>query len=344
MAALYNRINKEELKRRMAEDKEPRQTVSFYRYAKVKDPEHFRDELYRNLYELGVMGRIYVAYEGINAQISVPQKHWDKFKEYIFAHPYIGELRLNTAVENDDHSFYLLKIKVREKIVADGLNDDTFDVTDRGQHLDAVRFNEVTDQEDAIIVDMRNHYEAEVGYFDGAITPPVETFREALPYVVDLLKDKKDKPVVMYCTGGIRCEKASAYLKHQGFKDVYQLDGGIINYAHQVEENGLKNKFRGKNFVFDDRLGEHISDEVLAHCHQCGKPNDRHVNCAQPSCHILFIQCEECASEMNDCCSPECKEIMELPEEERAAAQAKLPPLGINHYNPKIHQGRVRKG
>jgi UPF0176 protein len=234
MAALYNRINKEELKRRMAEDKEARQTVSFYRYVKVKDPAQFRDDLYRDLSVLGVLGRIYVASEGINAQVSVPQRNWDSFQEFIFEHPYIGKLRLNTAVKNDDHSFYMLKIKVREKIVADGLNDDSFDVTDRGQHLDAVRFNRIAEDDETIIVDMRNHYEAEVGYFEGAITPPVETFREALPYVVDLLKDKKDKPVVMYCTGGIRCEKASAYLKHQGFKDVYQLDGGIINYAHQV--------------------------------------------------------------------------------------------------------------
>jgi UPF0176 protein len=344
MTALYNRINKEELKRRMAEDKEPRQTVSFYRYVKVEDPHQFRDQLYRDLSQMGVLGRIYVAFEGINAQISVPQKNWEKFCDYIFAHPYIGELRLNTAVENDDHSFYLLKIKVRDKIVADGLNDDTFDVTDRGQHLDAVRFNELAENDQTIIVDMRNHYEAEVGHFEGAITPPVETFREALPYVVDLLKEHKDKPVVMYCTGGIRCEKASAYLKHRGFKDVYQLDGGIINYAHQVEEKGLSNKFKGKNFVFDDRLGEHISEEVIAHCHQCGKPCDHHVNCAQPSCHILFIQCAECASEMDNCCSPECKEIMQLPEEERAEARAKLPPIGINHYNPEIHKGRVRKG
>lgn len=343
MSALYNRVNKEELKERMRLDREPRQTVSFYRYVHIDDPHSFRDELYRKLFEMGVLGRIYVSYEGINAQIAVPARNWSKFKDYIFGHPFIGELRLNTAVENDSHSFYLLKIKVREKIVADGLDDKTFDVTNRGQHLNAKAFNELSDKEETVVVDMRNHYETEVGYFDGAVTPPVETFREALPFVVDLLKERKDKPVIMYCTGGIRCEKASAYLKHRGFERVYQLDGGIINYAHQVEEQGLENKFRGKNFVFDDRLGETISNEVLAKCHQCGKPCDTHVNCAQPSCHILFIQCEECASEMEQCCSPECRDIMRLPEEERRAAQENLPPLGINHYNPAIHKGRVRK-
>ena len=328
----------------MEEDSTPRTTISFYKYVHLTDPQAFRDEMYRAFYAIGVMGRIYVSYEGVNAQISVPSANFEILKTWIFNHQFLGKIRLNEAVENDDHSFYMLKIKVRDKIVADGLDDKSFDVTDKGVHLDAKAFNELTSNPDTIVVDMRNHYETEVGYFENAITPPVETFREALPYVIDLLADSKDKPVVMYCTGGIRCEKASAYLKHKGFKDVYQLNGGIINYAHQVEQQELENKYKGKNFVFDDRLGEAISKEILSSCHQCGEPCDTHVNCAQPSCHILFIQCKNCAEEMEHTCSPECRDIMRLPEEERAEAQAKLPEIGINHYNPEIHKGRVRKG
>lgn len=121
----------------------------------------------------------------------------------------------------------------------------------------------------------------------------------------------------MYCTGGIRCEKASAYYKHKGFKNVYQLEGGIIEYTRQVREKQLENKFLGKNFVFDHRRGERISEEVIAHCHQCGKPCDTHVNCANEACHLLFIQCEECAEKMNNCCSVDCMEIHALPYEEQ---------------------------
>ena len=225
---------------------------------------------------------------------------------------------MNIAIEDDGKSFFKLKIKVREKIVADGLDDASFDVTKRGKHLGAAAFNELTDQPETIVVDMRNHYESEVGYFENAIRPDVETFREALPVVEEMLKDKKDKPIVMYCTGGIRCEKASAYYLHKGFKEVYMVDGGIIDYAREVKEKGLKNKYIGKNFVFDDRMGERISDKIVAKCHQCGNSCDTHINCANDACHILFIQCESCAEAYKSCCSKKCSDFIQLPEEERA--------------------------
>ena len=199
--------------------------------------------------------------------------------------------------------------------MADGLDDETFDPSNTGVHLKAKEFNELTDREDTVIVDMRNHYESEVGHFEGAITPDVDTFRDSLPIVEEILEPHRDKHIVMYCTGGIRCEKASAYFKHKGFDKVYQLEGGIIKYAHDAREQGLPNKFRGKNFVFDERLGERISDEVIASCHQCGKPCDTHVNCANVMCNLLFIQCEECAEKHGGCCSETCHEITQLPEE-----------------------------
>jgi UPF0176 protein len=220
-------------------------------------------------------------------------------------------------VEDDGKSFFTLAIKVKEKIVADGLNDTEFDVTDRGVHLSAAAFNQLTDLPDTIVVDMRNHYESEVGHFEKAILPPMETFREGLPMVADMLRELHDKPIVMYCTGGIRCEKASAYMKYRGYTNVYQLDGGIIEYARQAEKAGLPNKFLGKNFVFDERLGERISDDVIACCHQCGEPSDEHTNCANEACHILFIQCPACREKYNGCCSPECSDFMMLSEDER---------------------------
>ncbi len=314
---LYNLVNNDELKRRMLERNEQRVTLSFYKYHHIDDPQRFRNELFRDWSALGVFGRIYVAYEGINAQISVPEAGFEAFKAHLYAIPFLDGIRLNIAVDDNGKSFYKLAIKVREKIVADGLDDKTFDVTKRGKHLSAVAFNELTDDPDTIIVDMRNHYESEVGHFQNAICPDVEAFREALPLVEELLADKKDKNIVMYCTGGIRCEKASAYYLHRGFQHVFMVDGGIIEYSRQCHEKGLPNKFIGKNFVFDERLGERISEDVIAHCHQCGKPCDTHVNCANDACHILFLQCDACAEQYHNCCSQQCADFIQLPEKAR---------------------------
>ncbi|MEM6316774.1 MAG: rhodanese-related sulfurtransferase [Bacteroidota bacterium] len=316
---LYNKINGEALKKKIQESDEERTTLSFYQYANISSPKTFRDELYLMLDQLGVLGRIYVAQEGINGQISVPTTNLASFKEQLYGIDFLKGIRLNIAIEDDGKSFFKLKIKVRKKIVADGLDDHTFDVTKRGKHLDAAAFNELTDRPETIVVDMRNHYESEVGYFENAIRPDVETFREALPVVEEMLADKKEQPIVMYCTGGIRCEKASAYYIHKGFKEVYMVDGGIIDYTREVQEKGLKNKYIGKNFVFDDRMGERISDEIVAHCHQCGIPCDTHVNCANDACHILFIQCESCAAKYNSCCSNKCSDFLKLPESKQLA-------------------------
>lgn len=314
---LINLVNNEELKQRLLQDTTPRITLSFYQYAHILNPAFFRDHLYWRLSQCGVYGRIYVANEGINGQISVPEAEQEQFRSALEEVDFLRGIRLNYAIEDDGKSFYKLIIKVRKKIVADGLNDATFDVTRRGGHLSASEFNELTSNPETVIVDMRNHYESEVGHFQDAILPEATTFREALPMVRDILQEHKDKPVVMYCTGGIRCEKASAWMKHNGFSQVYQLDGGIIEYARQVELQGLENKFVGKNFVFDERLGERISAEVIAHCHQCGSACDTHVNCANDACHLLFIQCEACAEKFARTCSEKCRDFNELPEDER---------------------------
>ena len=314
---LHNTVSGEELKKRILESTEPRATISFYKYAKIGNPQVFRDHIYIHFDAVGVLGRIYVATEGINAQISVPSKNLDAFRKELSAITFLENVRLNYAVEDDGKSFFKLAIKVKEKIVADGLKEDIFDITSPADYLTVEQFNVLTENPETIIIDMRNHYESEVGHFEGAWCPDVDTFREQLPMVIDRLQDKKDKPVVMYCTGGIRCEKASAYLKYHGFEDVYHLEGGIIKYSRDAKEKGLPNKFIGKNFVFDERLHERITDDIIANCHQCVEPFDDHVNCKNKACNLLFIQCPKCAEKYSGCCSEECHTIASLPEEEQ---------------------------
>jgi len=316
MAPLHNRVNSEELKKRLHEEKEPRTTISFYKYFSIGDPQQFRDDLYKELFKLHVFGRIYVAHEGINAQISVPTIHLEAFKTYLYSIQPLDGVRLNTAVD-DGKSFWVLKVKVREKIVADGITDPGFDMNKKGKYVTAAQMNELMKDPDTIVIDMRNHYEYEVGHFENALEIPSDTFREQLPMAVDMMKEKKDKNIIMYCTGGIRCEKASAFMLHNGFNNVFHLEGGIINYAREIRSEGLESKFIGKNFVFDERLGERITDDIISHCHQCGKPADIHVNCANSGCHLLFIQCDECKEKFEGCCSKECRDIIHMPEEEQ---------------------------
>jgi UPF0176 protein len=313
MAVLHNRVSQKELKELLYKETEFRKTISFYHYFHINDPKAFRDELYKSLHELKVFGRIYVAHEGINAQVSVPESNFESFRDYIYSIKELHGIRLNIAVDDDGRSFWVLKVKVREKIVADGIDDSSFDMSNRGRYVDAEGLNRLIADKETIMVDMRNHYEYEVGHFERAIEIPSDTFREQLPMAVDMLKDAKDKNIIMYCTGGIRCEKASAYMLHNGFRNVFHLEGGIINYANQVKEKGLESKFHGKNFVFDDRLGERITEEVIAKCHQCGQPADTHVNCVNEACHLLFIQCDDCRQKFEGCCSTECQEFIHQP-------------------------------
>lgn len=329
---LHNRISRQELKDRIINDPTPRTTISFYQYFVIEEPLLFRNDMYREMNQLGVMGRIYVANEGINAQISVPTDNFEALKTYLYTIPALNGLRLNIAVNDDGKSFYVLDIKVREKIVADGIDDPGFDMANKGKYVNAREFNELTNDPDTIIIDMRNHYEFEVGHFEKAIEIPSDTFREQLPMAADMMAENKDKNIIMYCTGGIRCEKASAYMLHKGFKNVFHLEGGIINYTNLVKEQGLDNKFHGKNFVFDQRLGERITDEVIANCHQCGKPADTHTNCVNDACHLLFIQCEECKEKFENCCSQECQDFIHLPEEEQKKLRSGID-KGRNVFN-----------
>lgn len=314
---MFNKLGREQLQAKLNAEDFERRTVSFYKYVILEDPQAMRDQLYKEWSELNCLGRIYVAREGINAQMNVPEHNWTQFVESLYAHAEFHNIPFKIAVEDDGKSFLKLAVKVREKIVADGLDDGSFDVTNVGRHLTASEWNEAIESGKAIVVDIRNHYESEIGHFEGALLPESETFRDELPEVLDMLQGKEDEKVLLYCTGGIRCEKTSAFLKHHGFKDVNQLHGGIIDYARQIKNEDLDNKFKGKNFVFDDRLGESISNEVISHCHQCGEPCDVHVNCANKECNLLFIQCDNCGAQYQHTCSKECQEVLQLSEEEQ---------------------------
>ena len=322
MAVLHNRVSQQELKKLLYQETAPRTTISFYQYFAIDNPQQFRDDLYTNLNALKVFGRIYIATEGINAQISVPENNVEAFKNYLYSIEPLNGIRLNIAVDDDvrlndavgqGKSFWVLKIKVRQKIVADGITDPAFSIKKKGNYVNAIQMNELLQNEDTVVIDMRNHYEYEVGHFEKAIEIPSDTFREQLPMAVEMMQDKKEKNIIMYCTGGIRCEKASAYMLHNGFNNVFHLEGGIINYAKQAKENNVESKFIGKNFVFDDRLGERITNDIIARCHQCGQPADTHTNCKNEACHLLFIQCAACAAKYDGCCSKACQTVYNLP-------------------------------
>jgi UPF0176 protein len=332
MAQLHNRISRKELKDKILNDPTPRTTISFYCYFKIEDPAGFRNSLYKDLKEMHVLGRIYIAEEGINAQISVPTANFETLRVYLYAIKPLDGLRLNVAVDDDGKSFFVLDIKVRKKIVADGIDDPEFDMANKGRYVNAEQMNSLMNDPDTVVIDMRNHYEYEVGHFVNAIEIPSDTFRDQLPMAVDMMEADKQKNIIMYCTGGIRCEKASAYMLHRGFNNVFHLEGGIINYVNQVKEKGLTNKFKGKNFVFDQRLGERVTEEIISNCHQCGKLADTHVNCKNEACHLLFIQCDECQQEMEGCCSSACLDFIHLPEEEQKRLRAGID-KGRNVFN-----------
>jgi len=320
MSALYNQISNKELKARMLAETEQRITVSFYKYFSLLNTQIFRDSLYRQFMKLGVFGRVYIAKEGINAQISVLANHYNTFKQVLFkAHTKLDKIRLNIALEDNGKSFWVLRMKVRQRIIADGIDDKDFDSTNVGHYLQADQVNKMIDNPDTLFVDMRNHYEYEVGHFKNAIEVPSNTFREQLPMVVHMLQNYKQKNIVIYCTGGIRCEKASAYMRYNGFKNVYHVEGGIIHYVNKVKEHNLALKFIGKNFVFDERMGERISNDVIAHCHQCNVSYDTHTNCKNNGCNLLFIQCQNCMQKFTGCCSQICQDKLQLINKQQGA-------------------------
>lgn len=319
-------------------DTRPRTTLSFYKYTQINDPESFRTLLLKTFTELECLGRIYVAHEGINAQMNVITKNFDELDSFIQSLPQLTGVPYKIAVEEKEFSsFYKLTVKVKEKIVADGLDDASFDVTNTGAYLTAEEINEYVDDPDAVVVDMRNAYESEIGHFKNAVLPDVDTFKEELAVAPELLKIHKNKKIALYCTGGIRCEKASAWLKHNGFTDVRHLRGGVIDYAHQVKEKGLENKFLGSNFVFDERLGERVGDEIISYCHLCSDTkSDTHYHCTNQICHVLFLGCDDCVKKYNGYCGWRCQLTDKAPESVKK--------VFARYYNQYFRPAHFKKG
>ena len=336
---LYNKLSKKDRIKLIEKAGEKRFTLSFYKYELIKNLEIFRNFLFVQFNSIDVLGRIYIANEGINAQLSLPAKNIYLLKKILDEISFLKNVRLNIAIEHDNESFLKLKIKIRDKIVADGLGNNEYDLKNNGIHVNASEFNELLNDENTIAIDMRNHYESEIGHFEGANLPDVDTFRESLPIInKKYSKHKKDKKILMYCTGGIRCEKASAYLMQNGYEKVYQLEGGIIEYTRQVKSQDIQNKFIGKNFVFDNRRSERISQKIISKCHQCGSKCDDHVNCNNEACHLLFIQCEKCRIKYNGCCSADCEEIYQLPLDDQKKLRK-----GKKNSNKIFKKGRFKQ-
>ena len=335
---LYNKLSKKDRIKLIEKAGEKRFTLSFYKYELIKNLEIFRNFLFVQFNSIDVLGRIYIANEGINAQLSLPAKNIYLLKKILDEISFLKNVRLNIAIEHDNESFLKLKIKIRDKIVADGLGNDEYDLKNNGIHVNASEFNELLNDKNTIAIDMRNHYESEIGHFEGANLPDVDTFRESLPIInKKYSKHKRDKKILMYCTGGIRCEKASAYLMQNGYENVYQLEGGIIEYTRQVKSQDIQNKFIGKNFVFDNRRSERISQKIISKCHQCGSKCDDHVNCNNEACHLLFIQCEKCRIKYNGCCSTDCEEIYRLPVDDQKKLRK-----GKKNSNKIFKKGRFK--
>lgn len=339
---LHNLIDKKVLKKILQEDKRPRTTLSFYNYYPII-PETYlhqvRDELYQELGVLEVLGRIYLAKEGINAQISVLNDRISDFQSLISGYSFLRGVPLNESVKEDPKrfSFYKLIVRIRSRIVADGLPEElNFAPDQKSTSLTPEKFHRIL-EEGGFPIDVRNHYESEIGHFRNAFTVDADTFRQQLPMLADNLKKHQRNKLLLYCTGGIRCEKAGAYLKQKGYSQVYQLKGGIIAYAKYVKKHKLNSYFIGKNFVFDGRMGERITDDVIANCHQCGKPCDDHTNCQNDACHLLFIQCKDCQEEFKGCCSEECRKIIYLPVEEQRKIRR-----GRKIDSPSVYKSRIR--
>ncbi|WP_343182384.1 rhodanese-related sulfurtransferase [Buchnera aphidicola] len=307
MKLLHNIYSKKQLKIDMLHDSRSRYTLSFYKYCDINDPITLRNKMYIIFLKLEIFGRIYISKEGVNAQISVLKENINQFKiclsnlDNIFYN-----IHINQSLDIRK-SFWMLQIKIRKKIISDGLKDKNIDFNNVGNYLKISDVNNILKKKDTICVDMRNEYEYVIGHFINAIKIPGETFRSQLRIIVDFLKKYKKRNIVMYCTGGIRCEKATAWLKHNGFNKVYQIHGGILNYLYESRKNNFEIKFQGKMFVFDNRIAERISNDILSICYNCGIPCDDYINCKNDFCHKLFIQCTLCSKKYSYFCSSQCK-------------------------------------
>lgn len=288
----------------MSDQNKNYKVLLFYKYVDFEKPEKFRDEHLEFCFENDIKGRVFISDEGINGTVSGTKGNIEKYKAEIRSYPPFADIWFKED-EADEHAFRKTHVRVKKEIVHADFG--TVDLKNTGKRLTPEELNKFYEEEkEFVIVDTRNTYESEIGRFKNAITPKMETFRD-WPTVVEELKEYKDKTVVTYCTGGIRCEKASAYLVEQGFKDVYQMNGGIVTYT---KDNPDK-YWEGSVFVFDERrIIEPNSTPELKHtgkCYYCGEPASWYINCHNQDCDMLLVTCPDCKVENEYCCSDECR-------------------------------------
>ncbi|KAJ9085783.1 hypothetical protein DSO57_1010589 [Entomophthora muscae] len=307
-------------------------SLAFYQFQKLGEDElvHLRQRLLKDLEKFEVVGRIYLATEGINAQFSCPADRLEEVEKYFnsaepntslkFPLPFAPTIEFNFSTFHKK-AFKKLNVKIRKEIVSSDIPEGEYDPSNQPTYLSAEewhsRLTELkTSGKAPLLFDVRNQYEHVIGHFEGAILPDVDTFREGMDQLIRDTKGQENKEIFMYCTGGIRCSKAGAILKSKGFADVKMLKGGITAYGNFIrsakeasDKEDLPDKlksftslFKGKNFTFDKKLGEPITDEIISHCFQCGSPTDHYTNCRNILCHVLFLQCASCAARFNRTC------------------------------------------
>jgi UPF0176 protein len=287
----------------------PYRVLLYYKYVKIENHEEFAAEHLKYCRSIGLKGRILVAEEGINGTVSGTFEQTQAYMDHMHADPRFADVWFKID-ESDHHVFSKMFVRPKKEIVTLRLEDDVNPNEVTGRRLSPKEWFEAIQDPDVIIIDGRNDYEYEIGHFRNAIRPDVKAFREFPDWIRENLGDQKDKKVLTYCTGGIRCEKLSGFLLKEGFKDVSQLEGGIVTYGKDEETQGRY--WNGKCYVFDERISVPINrteeDVIVAKCHHCGKLEDRYVNCANPWCNIQHVCCEDCEDTYRRSCSDECRE------------------------------------
>lgn len=302
----------------------------YYCYAQIDDPEEFRENHHRFCLEHRILGRIIVAEEGLNGTVSGSQKDCEAYMAHLKADPRFASIDFKVD-ESDQHAFQKLHVRVKPEIVHSSLRDIN-PAQQTGKHLTPAEFKQLKEAEDVVVLDVRSNYEHMMGKFKNALTLDMENFRDFPEKIAALKQQLEGKKILTYCTGGIKCEKASAYLLNQGFENVYQLHGGIIKYG--MEAGG--EDFEGKCYVFDNRVAvdvNKVNPKVISTCHVCGTPDDRMVNCSNPVCNLHVPICEKCGWELEGACSPACKEHPE-----------KRPYDGTGYYQKEMNGYNPFKG
>lgn len=286
----------------------PYRVLLYYKYVTIENPEEFAAEHLQFCKELGLRGRVLVAKEGINGTVSGTVEQTNTYMETMHKDPRFKDLWFKID-EAEGHAFKKMFVRPRPELVTFRLEEDINPNELTGKYLTPKEWYEMMQREDVVILDGRNDYEYEIGHFRGAIRPEVKAFREFPEWIRNNLSQYKDKKVLTYCTGGIRCEKLSGFLLKEGFKEVYQLHGGIVTYGKDPEVKG--HLFDGKCYVFDERISvpiNQVENVIVSKCYHCGKPEDRYINCANPECNLQHVCCEECEVIHKHSCSKDCEE------------------------------------